>query len=482
VPGGAGGAGDDWSVRALPFGQGHDHADPRQHANLTTPNFRVVGYDPLFSPDYGGATPAGYVCGDAKDVPAGRRLAVVESRSDVGFTIADVTDAAHPKWLGELVMRRTHVYDVALMPDGREVVAVTSGLDEPQQGPLATLDSGLAWRSCAGETLPILASSPDLVPRGASVLLVDIGDPSSPTIVDQRPLEGLGHSVFTTLVDGKQYVVASSVATQGTDTFDFYGLVSTPLGPRLDRLSTYVPEAGRLPEIADIGGHSEAWIFKHPATGKLIAYVQSREWIRTVDLTDPTRPTEIGRWTDYVRARMGQTGHLHSIFPLDGLQDGRHYVVIGPEWGSHPEGVPSGIVWVLDDTDPSQLREVAAWTLPHEVEWSGEYMFSTHYFAVVGRTLFVSTYHGGVWAVDLSRLGEGGFQLLPTVGVFLPANVSPHPPARPVRWTPNVEEARPLADGTLVTFDSNSGIYAFRYDESSPMPAPAPWPILPLHS
>jgi hypothetical protein len=244
-----------------------------------------------------------------------------------------------------------------------------------------------------------------------------------------------------------------------------------------------VPELGR-PLATDIGGHSEAWLYKHPKTGKTLAYIQSREWIRTVDVTDMRQPRELGKWTDRTPAREGYSGSLHSIFPMPDLWNGRHFVVVGPEWGGHPTGVPSGIVWVLDDTDPTKLSEVAAWTLPHEVQWSGEYMFSTHYFGVVGETLFVSMYHGGVWAVDLTGIDEAadGLVLLRSVGVFAPANVSPHPPSKPVRWTPTVEEVRPLADGTLVTFDSNSGLYTFRYDATRPMPAPTPWPIAPLHS
>ncbi|MFA5861035.1 MAG: hypothetical protein WDA16_05010 [Candidatus Thermoplasmatota archaeon] len=469
---------DDWSVRALPFGEGHDHSDAAHHAGLTTPNFQIVGYDPLLSPDYGGTTPGGYLCGDAKAVAGGRQLAVVESRSDVGFTIVDVTDAAHPKWLGELVMRRTHVYDVAMAPDGKHVVAVTSGVDSPDNGVvLGAAVPRLEWRgACGTKTL----GAADPIPRPPSTLLIDISDPADPRIIDEWPIAGYGHSVIATDISGTTFIVTANTATSDTDTFDVFGLMTTPLGVRLDHLSTVKPDE-RLPESPGLGGHSEALLQVHPITKKPLLYIQSRETIHTYDFSDPRSPKALGSWTDLRTSRAGYSGNQHSLFALSDVRDGKHYVIVGPEYGGHPTGHPSGIVWVLDDTDPTKLHEVAAWTLPHEAQWSGEYMFSTHYLAAWNDTLFVSMYHGGVWAIDISDLGDGAsLKLLPSVGVFEPTNVSPKPPTHPTRWTPTVEEVRPLPDGTLITFDSNSGLYAFRYDESKPMPAPTPWPIEPL--
>jgi hypothetical protein len=328
--------------------------------------------------------------------------------------------------------------------------------------------------------VPLGAASDDPVPRGPSTLLIDIRDPSQPTIVDAWPIAGYGHSVIATDVANRTYVVSANVATAGTDTYDVFDLLATPLGERLEHLSTITPDI-MGPVGTDLGGHSEAYLAVHPITRKPVLYIQDRQYVRTYDFTDPTQPKLLGTWTDDRPDRQGFSGNMHSLWPMADAWSGKHYLVAGPEYGGHPTGVPSGIVWVLDDTDPSHLKEVAAWTLPHDVEWSGEYMFSTHYFAVQGRTLFVSMYHAGIWAVDLRGLPNAtGFTLLPSVGVFEPALSSPKPPAHPVRWAPTVEEVRPLPDGTMITFDSNSGLYAFRYDEAHPMPAPTPWPIPPL--
>ncbi|MCA1818813.1 MAG: hypothetical protein LC620_01960, partial [Halobacteriales archaeon] len=102
------------------------------------------------------------------------------------------------------------------------------------------------------------------------------------------------------------------------------------------------------------------------------------------------------------------------------------------------------------------------------------------YYAVVGRTLLVSMYHGGIWAVDLSPAldGERPFTSLRSVGVFLSVDPTVHV-AVPMRWAPTLEEVLPFADGTVATFDGASGIWTFTFDADDPAPSPEPWPITP---
>jgi LVIVD repeat-containing protein len=476
-----------WSERALAYGLTHNHTDPAQHRRLSTPNFEVVGYDPLLSPYFDGRTAGGYLCGDAATVADGRRIAAVESRSDVGFALADVTDAAHPKWLGELVMRSTHVYDLVVVPDGRHVVLVTSQLYQDRVVPAlsspGTRDSGLDWRTpCRPEPVPVAwAAEEDPAPRPMSVLLVDIQDPSNPTIIDQHPLAGYGHSAFSAILDGRTWVMVTTSGPQPeASAYEFYEITSTPAGARLGLLSVYKP-ADETDSTRSLGprGH-DGWLAKHPATGKTIAYIAGGNLFGILDLSDPRNPTLLGSWTDDVAGREGYAGSFHSVFPLPELRDGRHYTLLGPEFGSHPTLYPSGILWVLDTTDPAEPVEVAAWTLPHEVEWSGTYMFSNHYFSVQGETAFISMYHGGIWAIDLSPVGNASFVSLKSVGVFLADREPPAPSAQVHRWYPTHEEVIALDDGSLVTFDSNTGLYVLRFDATRPAPSPEPWPIEPV--
>jgi hypothetical protein len=488
-----------WSERALPWGDGHDHGDPAHHAGLSTPNFEVVGHDLLWSEHYQ-APPGATFCGDASEVPGGRRIAAVESRSEVGFTLVDVTNASDPETLGELVMENTRVYDLAVVPDGRHVVLVTQGLENT---PVA-LPPLLRWRGpclAGGAVVPVPApaaahaalAGEDPLPRPSSILLVDISDPAAPAVVDHHPLYGYGHSAYSTILDGRAWIVATTTgpatrasAYESTSAFEFYEVVATPAGERLRLLSLYKPQQdlrGAGPPV-ELGprGH-DAWIARHPGTGQTLAYLAAWERLEVLDLADPMQPRRIGAWTDLGPGRAGHGGAIHSVLPLPELHGGRHLTVVGPEWHGHPAGHPSGIIWVLDTTDPAAPVAVAGWTLPHEVEWSGEFMFSNHYYGMHGRTLFVSMYHGGVWAVDLGPVlappgPRPAFTGLESVGVFLPTAPEAEV-AVEQRWAPTVEEALVFPDGTLLTFDGRSGAWAFRFDEARPAPPPPPWPITP---
>lgn len=472
-----------WAERALPYGSDHDHFKIGEHRNFTTPNFDILGHNPLVSPSLG-RTPGGHFCGDATPTPGGRRLAAVEMRSVGGFALADVTNPAKPAWLGEFVMRGSRVYDMAVVPDGRHVLLVTTDQLPSTPAPAFTdRSAGLYWDdACTPDGPQPVASTEDPVPRPMSFLLVSIEDPKNPAIIDQRAIPRSGHSVFATVLDGRTLVMLSVYGATSplpqSDTYQFYEIAETPLGARLQLLSTFQWKDG-----SPLGGAvrvHDGWIQKHPKTGKTIAYAAGGDDFFILDLTDLRNPRQLGHWSDVVAPRRGYMGSLHSVFPLGELWDGRHYTLLGPEFGTQPGEHPSGTLWVLDTTDPTGVTEVAAWTLPHSVEWNGTYMFSNHYFSVVDRTAFTSMYHGGVWAIDLSGVRGGNFSLLPSIGVFAPDTVSEKPPATLLRWTPNFQEVLPMPDGSLVTFDGASGLYTFRFDATDPMPAPEPWPLKPV--
>jgi hypothetical protein len=476
----------EWARLALD--SEHDHADRHAHANLTTPNFRILGRDPLISRDYG-TTVQGNLCGDAAATVDGRRLAVVESRGDLAFSLADVTDPAEPKWLGELVMRTTYVYDLAVVPDGRHVVLVTSNTKTADRPAVAgPADDSLWWRSpCTNGWVPVSALvTEDPLPRPFSLLLVSIEDPAAPQIVDQRPITGFGHSVSSTRLDGRTWIVASALACAtgvGCPSpavgFHFYELTDTPLGARLSPLSAYTVPMASPPATTSVG-HNDAWIARHPGTGQTLAHLVAwDEGYFLLDMSDPRQPRLLGRWNDHDPSLPGDdSGNLHSAYPLPHLVQDRHYTIVGPELVSKPTTRPTGVVRVLDTTNPTRPCEAAGWTLPHDVTWSGGLMYSTHYLTAQNTTAFVSMYHGGVWALDLSRLGAP-WHPLPSIGVFLPVDVSPKPPERPFRWAPTLQEVHSFEDGTLVTFDSNTGLYTFAFDATDPAPPPEPWPLTP---
>lgn len=54
---------ETWAERAVPHSEEHDHSAREDHRNLSTPNFEVLGHDPLIT-DYHGETSGGYLCGE----------------------------------------------------------------------------------------------------------------------------------------------------------------------------------------------------------------------------------------------------------------------------------------------------------------------------------------------------------------------------------------------------------------------------------
>jgi len=462
----------------LALGDGHDHTDPRLHTNATTANFETVAHDPLVT-EAEGTAPGGSSCADTN--PDGdTRLGAQKAGDSRGVVLADLTDPEEPAYVGELWLTFTLIYDVAVTPDGENVALVTS---YPQEGPPPepSPDAPLGYlETCSGETVELTSREQDPVPRPVSLILVDVSDPASPEITDQRPMAGLGHSVFTGDEADRSWVVGVTESlAHGGRHYYFHELTSTPAGDRLEPLSTYVAEPN--PDHADyLGGHTDAWIQEHPGTGQVLAYLSAGPQVEIVDVSDPRAPQQLSTWTDIGPEDPG-AHNLHSLVPYEEGVDGRHYTVVGPELGTPVGDLPTGVVWVLDTTDPAEPEPVAAWTLPAHVTWEGRLQFSPHYMDKHGDTLFVSMYHGGIWAVDLSTVPEGSpddIQRLDSTGVYVPARDAPTPdPSYSFPWVPNLEEAfvideeRPL----LVTFGSNTGVFTFTYDEDVEVPPPEPW-------
>jgi hypothetical protein len=191
----------------------------------------------------------------------------------------------------------------------------------------------------------------------------------------------------------------------------------------------------------------------------------------------------VGRWSDNppgnTNLATNDYGDVHEALPIDTLWNGKHYTFIGQEILGHPTSRPSGYLKAIDTTDPTQPKEVAQWTLPSDVQWGASLQFSTHYISRVDRTVFMSHYHAGVWAIDVSDLENQTH--LPAIGVFLPTNVSPKPRPLPENgqhpsysWTPTVMETNALPGGDLVVWDMSSGVYLVRFDASRPAP-PKAW-------
>lgn len=489
---------DDWAERALPYGEGHDHYDAAQHQGLSTPNFEELGWDPLVS-EYYGRSAGGYLCGDSVDNGEKRLAAVHGYNTDVAFELVDVTDGRAPVLLGEFVMPRAASRDVALTPDGHNVAIAIS---EPDQGPtpaaslpglgapaLPSADDPFGgqafWRSrcadgpvrldaCALGTLPAQEEAP--YPPG--VMLVNIDDPKRPCIAGYYTLPVLGaHSVYAGELQGRTLVIASVVnLVAAVSNFWFFEV--TESGMTL--LSQYEEPAttGGAPLV---NGHNDAVVQEHPVTGAPLVYLANwHQGMTILDFSDPTLPVAIGNWNDSQgagNADLVQDGHgnVHEAIPISGTWGGKHYTIVGQEILDHPLATPSGLVHILDTTDPTAPALVASWTLPVDVVWDESAIFSTHYVSVQNATMFVAHYHAGVWAVDLSGFLDGTVdpedKVPPAVGVYLPSKVSPAPPPDAAYdWTPTIMDANAIGNGELVIWDCTSGVYVVKYHDQWPAP------------
>ena len=470
-----------WAELVLNPPADHNHSIMSHHKGLSTPNFMVLGHDPMISEERG-STNWYFPCGDAKETTIGRRIAVVESGTDVAFGLADITDPLAPEYLGEMVMRTTAPYDVAVVPDGRHIAMVTELPKQPEQGgePFE-VEPLMMWRSaCDSELRPVTwAQGPleELAPHPNQLLLISIADPRNPVIVDQRPISGVGHGVSSEVIDGRTWVaVAAWGNMELTSSYQFYEITNTAAGPVLGYLSTFnIPPSQ---QTATQGlGHNDVWLVKHPKTGQTIAWMAHwHHGLIIVDLSDPRTPRQLSQWTAFDPDRPAATGGMHSLWIAPDLRDGRHIVVTGPELGGRPTDQPTGTVWVVDTTDPTNPFPIAGWTLPHDVQWTKGGEWSGHYLTVINDVGFITMYHGGIWAFDLSQISDE-FMSLPSVGVFVPELESPSPDAFASPWAPMLGEVHQFSDGTMVTFEASSGVITFRYNETEPMPAPEPWPI-----
>ncbi|MFA5861380.1 MAG: hypothetical protein WDA16_06750 [Candidatus Thermoplasmatota archaeon] len=495
----------DWAKKAVAFGDGHDHRKWDQHVGLSSPNFQELAYDPLPTQYYDNKTAVGYFCGGTATAKDGHKFTVISSYdSDVAFVLVDVTDPLKPMKVGEYVLKGTTHYDVDITPDAQwvligsdpnlsprvgtaDVAAAELGL--PTGGVVPTMTVQPVWRdACTGEERN--AGPESQIPIAPATLLISIKDPRNPTFADAAPAPVMGpHSVSTATINGNTYV-ASSITNLAhhASYFQFFQILDTPLGGRLVLQSmvdsgmygkqVLDPSQGPFSEFSN--GHVDAEIALHPATKKPVVYLS--DWdggLIILDFSDPAAPTQLSQWID----SGPQGGNVHSTRSIGELWDGKHYVLVGQEFVSRPVNRPSGWLYIIDDTDPTKPQEVGRWTLPidSEAHWNGKVdgleTYSTHYFRVVNRTLFMAMYHIGVWAIDLSTSEK--LVSPPSVGVFVPDKAPPAPRREPkggYDLTPFVLDVFPNPDYTMTIFDGYSGVYSVKYDPDHPMISPTPWP------
>lgn len=492
---------DQWWVHALPSSATdaeHDHGNRSQHLGITTPNFQVVGWDPLVTQRYG-TTLTGMGCGGAVTRADGKHLAVVHSIStQVSFVVADITDPTAPRMLGEYYLPNAVVWDADISADGNHVL-IGAYPPGPLFGRDPTLPPGLASGTAAatgvadghahshgftGPTTPaplwalpgssriqmrdactgeVKAVGPDNYLPGPAIVMVGIQDPTTPTFESYMPQPVIGpHSVGSQLIDGVLY--ATSSVTNLVHEGSYYTVYTIANDQLLPYSAIQTPG---IPAPTALNGHTDIYLQKHPVTGKLLGYLANWDALYVFDLSLPGTATQVSTW--------GDAGSVHTTYPFPHLVDGKQLLVVGQEVGepSEASGLPSGWVYILDVTDPAKPTELGRWTLPVKPAWDdGGLQFSPHYVAILNDTLFVANYHGGLWAVDIADVAAPA-----AMGIFVPERESPKPFGGAATYGPSIEDVVvDQATGLVTTWDNSGGVYTLHFDHAMPAPRAPRWP------
>jgi len=473
----SGGLAADWWETAIPnilLDPKHDHSLRAQHQGLTTSNFEVLGWDPLLTESYGTSL-VGMGCGGAVAREDGRKLAVVHSiATDVSFVVADVTDPAAPMMMGEFYMPNAVVWDADISADGMHVLigaypyaifgdavpVLPGGVVSAPEVPLR-----IEYRNaCTGETSEV--GPINYLPFGPGIVMVGIADPAAPVFEDWVSQPAVGpHSVGSQMIDGTVYATSSVTNLQHEGS---YYTIFEIIGPKLVPVSVIQTPGVYAPAILT-NGHTDVFLQKHPVTGALLAHLANWDGYYIVDLSIPAVPMIIAEWFD--------AGNVHTTYPFPTMWGEKQYILVGQEVGE-PEERPTGWIYILDITDPTAPTEVGRWTLPAKFPWTDVneggtgLLFSPHYVSILNTTMFVSNYHGGLWAVDITDPTAPA-----AIGIFVPDRESSAPYGGAESYGPSIEDVivDPLT-GILTTWDGAGGVYNLRFNDMMAMvPAPA-WP------
>ncbi len=225
--------------------------------------------------------------------------------------------------------------------------------------------------------------------------------------------EGFGsHTVSTGTINGKQYVFSLALGvnilsyTAGTFTLEGKYVTADQLAAldALGMLGEGDPGPAQTYALRSVYGHDMTF-YNDELTGKPLLFVAyAYEGLKIVDLTVPSAPITTARWMP--PADSTHKHYTHSVEVERGL-DGQFLIVVGAEtFEPANQGIASPI-WILDGTiavlAPPLSAEpvhVGTWRNPGGAP-AGNLGRSVHFFRIEGGIVYLSHYHGGVWAIDL---------------------------------------------------------------------------------
>lgn len=434
----------------------HDHNDALLHTG--SHNLELVGYSAL------GVTLGenGFANFVLFDEPDGRTTAFIASDGDdrAGFVIADVTDPASMKVLGSAWFEGNNVQEVRVTGDGAYLAVNVQATPDPGyvSVPPGASDCGacILLYDVRDRAAPVLVSA-------LPVELLGTHNMEFHTLGGQETLFYVGQPLGVADPD----VPGNRVGIARLERLPFgQGAHLVPVGSFMHPTTQ---DGGRsFPH--------DVTVAEHPLTGQTLAYVSHWDGgVRVFDVASPAGgPLEVGANTE--RAPSSALA-IHWTFQEPRARaDGRVIAWSAPEIGSLDDGTGVIRSYdVSDPTRPTQLGtwELPGDDLSISGA-GGAYILSPHTAMPDQDTglLAVAHYHAGVWVLDVSDPAQPR-----ALGYYLPHGDPDAPYAGDIWWKkpnfdptgylPNAYMAR-WHDGLLWASERGTGLYALRY--TGPVP------------
>jgi hypothetical protein len=290
----------------------------------------------------------------------------------------------------------------------------------------------------------------------AGLRVYDIADAAHPRPIGFMPVEGLGlHRVWWV---GERYAYASALLDGFTDHIFMCIDLSEPTRPR---------EVGRwwLPGMWEAGGERNEWrgrvALHHPVVANGVAYCAWRDaGVIVLDVGDPNSPKFLGQRN--LCPPFG--GATHTALPLAQ----RNLLVVADEAMADISVEPQKYIWMFDVRQSSNPVSIAALPLPADQDYIAKGgAFGPHNLwenrpdaFVSEQRVFATFQNAGIRAYDLTdpfRPQETAFFVPPPPRKLL----DPRPGIKPITHCADVYVGNA---GLLYVTDYNGGFYVLEYE------------------
>jgi len=415
------------------------------------------------------------------------QLAMNEGHARPVWSVAQAGAQAYPD--GSFVAERPGRYTVVAVLGDRVATASIEAIARGVSGRIHMNGHGKNVETYTSDLWPQNSYVYVGTHQANRLLTFDVSDPANPMLTNEQEFDARVINDVKVSEDGRWLVATREGAANRRNGILVFSL-EDPAQPEL--VSEYT-------ETLTAGVHNVFWV------GQLLYAVNDgTNDLHIIDLSDPTRPREVGRWGLPVVGRS-----LHDIWVQDGMayvsymNDGlvildvggggrggtpeaptqvsrifypggpthsairhRNYVFVGDEdfslEGTTPgipglENDPRGPVHVVDVSDPARPKYVAKYEVPEA---------GAHNFWVDDDVLYIGYYQGGIRVVDVSGELRGDLYAQGReIAYFLP---SAGPEDARLPFAPSVWGVFPMfGDGwspvgdMLYATDYNSGLWTF---------------------